>query len=93
MKEKSLSSKIVFGRGEWGTKKIIRIEDVHETIKRILERINQLPNRDDSIMPSGKYKLKLGVLDGGGVGKFEVMNIIKEEVGKELGGAESEEEK
>jgi len=67
-KEKSLSSKIVFGRGEWGTKKIIRIEDVREAVLRIIERVKK---HDGCGSPN--------ILT-----KSDVIEIIKEEAGEEL---------
>ena len=86
-KEKSLSSKI---NVEWNgcADRCIFAEDVREAVLRILERIRLSPNRDDKITPMEEPKIKLMFLDGGGIGKEEVKNIIKEEMGKELIGGE-----
>ena len=68
--------------------RVLMVKDVRLAVLRILERIRLSPNRDDKIVPMEEPKLKLMFLDGGGIGKEEVKNIIKEEMGKELIGGE-----
>lgn len=58
--------------------KVYHEDTVRVAVSRILNRIRCLPNRDDSINFSGP---RLCLLDGGGVGKFEVLRIIEEEFG------------
>ena len=80
-KEKSLSEKEFVG---FDNKPKYSRKDVRKAVLRILERIRLSPNRDDKIVPMEKPRLKLMFLDGGGIGKEEVKNIIKEEMGKKL---------
>lgn len=48
-----------------------------ERIEKIKDRIRKLPNRDDKIQRF--QKIHFMTLDGGGVGRFEVIKIIDEE--------------
>ena len=82
-KEKSLSDEIM-KHEHYGNERVLLVKDVKETVFKIFERIRLSPNRDDKIVPMEKPRLKLMFLDGGGIGKEEVKNIIKEEVGEEL---------
>ena len=86
MKEKSLSDKRIPLITGFAEHKEFRYseEEVRETVFKIFERIRLSPNRDDKITPMEKPRLKLMFLDGGGIGKEEVKNIIKEEMGKKL---------
>jgi len=79
-KEKSLDEEII----ETCIGNYVPTDKLREAVLKILDRIRLSPNRDDKIVPIGKHKLKLGILDGGGIGKQEVKNIIKEEIGGEL---------
>ena len=69
-------------QGKFGPKEIVTdvifTRDVYGTVLRILKRIRLLPNRDDMIDIKGP---RMCVLDGGGVGKFEVLRIVEEETG------------
>lgn len=53
-------------------------EDVKQHLVQLQKRIRELPNRDD------KIHSQIKILDGGGVGRFEVLEIIKQEMGESL---------
>ena len=63
---------------ETHTDNFIRSDDVRDVVSRVLKRIRELPNRDDTLDFKGA---RMCILDGGGVGKFEVLKIIEEETG------------
>jgi len=80
----TLSEKMFWIEGRGGHANRLYAKDVRLSMLEIFDKIRLAQNRDDSIVPMGEHKLKLGILDGGGIGKQEVMNIIKEEVGAKL---------
>lgn len=51
--------------------KIVTESDLREAI----EKIRALPNRDDKLY--GKNGVAFAILDGGGVGRFEVIHILE----------------
>ena len=56
----------------------VRKESKQETakkIKEIIKEISIMPNRDDRICCQGG--LKVGLLDGGGVGRFDVTDLLE----------------
>ena len=57
---------------------IVLVKDLKEAIKRIFERIRLTNNRDDEV------KARLKICDMGGIGKQEVYEILREELGEEL---------
>ena len=52
-----------------------KYSDVYLAVKDIINEIRALPNRDDQILA------KICLLDGGGVNKFEVIDIIEKRFG------------
>jgi len=50
-----------------------------QQIRDLIEKIRVLPNRDDKLyVMTGKKAMSISVLDGGGVGRFEVIKMLKE---------------
>lgn len=58
-----------------------RIKDLKKALKELNEIIRLAPNRDGEIMPL-ESNVKLGLLDGGGIGKHEVETMIKKILGE-----------
>jgi len=52
-------------------------KDVREAMINILRKLRELPNRDESI------EARMHYLDGGGIGRFDTIKIIEEELGFE----------
>lgn len=44
-------------------------------IEKTIKKIRKMPNRDDKICCTGG--VKLGILDGGGVGRFAVIELLE----------------
>ena len=44
-------------------------------IEKTIKKIRKMPNRDDKICCTGG--VKLSILDGGGVGKFDVIKLLE----------------
>ena len=81
MKKQTLSDKInIYGYNDNKTpdEDVLAVKYVKESLKRVLKKIKNLPNRDD------KISSRIKKLDGGGVGRFKVLKIMKEEFGEEL---------
>ena len=80
-KQRSLEDYINdYGYNDNGTpdSDVLEVTDVQTALTQLQKRIRELPNRDD------KIHSQLKILDGGGVGRFEVLEIIKQEMGKSL---------
>ena len=60
------------------TYSVILVDKLKTSLVRINKIIRELPNRDD------KVNSQLKILDGGGVGRFEVLEIIKQVMGESL---------
>jgi len=44
-------------------------------LKNLKKQIRELPNRDDKLYPEQTFRV--GVLDGGGVGRFQILGKIE----------------
>ena len=45
-------------------------------IRKTIETIRKMPNRDDKLY--GKNGVAIGLLDGGGISKFEVIKLLED---------------
>lgn len=73
--------KQIYKEGEptWGCKSgVLDVEDVKTFIVKLKEQIRLTKNRDD------KVHARLMILDGGGIGKSELVKLIDELVGEKL---------
>ncbi len=57
-----------------GDAEAVSPEDIKSAVEWLKKEIRELPNRDDMIQKH--QKIKLGILDGGGVGCFNVLDLI-----------------
>lgn len=58
---------------------VVSLPDLQILVNELKDSIRKLPNRDNKLYTHfGGKPVSIGVLDGGGVGRFEVLALIDE---------------